>query len=187
MSFILNISNAQESWMKSKMNEHLYSHHPHWPVTIILSTCSIFPSFSVQMNAAHIKTVHSFLLLLFFNSYFPNTIFFFLLYSMFTLNTFSLKHPRQGHPPTQPHNILHSRKLALIQNQDATCKISSVVAKMSLRICFTPMRIHPRLMNYHWLCPFSFSWSVEVLDFPAILHIWFTEESMPCKTTYILY
>lgn len=55
----------------------------------------------------------------------------------FTANHFSVNHPWQEHFLSN-NNVLPLRKLALIQNCDVTCKMFSVVAKMSVMDTYNP-------------------------------------------------
>lgn len=89
------------------------------------------------------------------------------------LTTSTWNHVRQRHFLPN-NNVLHLIQLALIQNHEATCKISSVVAKISVLAWFNSTEDLVKFNELKLVMSFS---SVKALEFPAVLYIWLFEES----------
>lgn len=94
----------------------------------------------------------------------------------FTANHFSVNHPWQEHFLSN-NNVLPLRKLALIQNCDVTCKMFSVVAKMSVMDTYNPTENLVKIDELSLIISLHFSQSVKVTEFPAILPIRIFEKS----------
>ena len=85
----------------------------------------------------------------------------------FTPNYLSVNHLRQRRF-LHNKNVLHLLQLVLIQNHEATCKISSVVAKVLVLASLNSVEDLVKFNELTLIAPLA---SVRALESPAVLYI----------------